>query len=209
MIREQRTITCYLIRHGKTEGNLQKRYIGCKSDEDLCPQGEEELARLQFPQDFPVGAVDAVYTSPMKRAVQTALILFPDKTPIPQPGLTEMNFGIFEGKNYEELKHNEVYRRWIDSGGRMAIPEGEDLSSFQTRTMASFEHLVHHIPDSITSLAIVCHGGNIMSIMSHLFSEEYYHFQVGNGEGYQLILGVSEDELTAISYHRLFPRCSP
>ena len=28
-----------LIRHGMTKGNLEKRYVGCRTDETLCPEG--------------------------------------------------------------------------------------------------------------------------------------------------------------------------
>lgn len=32
-----------LIRHGQTQGNVERRYIGCRTDEPLCPQGIEVL----------------------------------------------------------------------------------------------------------------------------------------------------------------------
>ena len=50
----------YLIRHGKTKGNLEERYIG-RTDEPLCEAGRENLKKYQYPQ------VEMVFTSPMKR----------------------------------------------------------------------------------------------------------------------------------------------
>ena len=38
-----------LIRHGKTRGNLEGRYIGCRSDENLCAEGIEELKQGTYP----------------------------------------------------------------------------------------------------------------------------------------------------------------
>ena len=49
----------YLIRHGKTKGNLEERYIG-RTDEPLCEAGRENLKKYQYPQ------VEMVFTSPMK-----------------------------------------------------------------------------------------------------------------------------------------------
>ena len=36
-----------------------------------------------------------------------------------------MNFGAYEGKNYEDLKNDSYYQKWIDSNGTLPIPEGE------------------------------------------------------------------------------------
>ena len=32
-----------LIRHGMTRGNMEKRYVGCRTDESLCPEGIAQL----------------------------------------------------------------------------------------------------------------------------------------------------------------------
>ena len=65
-----------LIRHGKTQGNLEYRYIGSRTDESLCPQGIAELKQKQYP------AVVRVFVSPMKRCLETAAFLYPG-VPVP------------------------------------------------------------------------------------------------------------------------------
>ena len=55
-----------LIRHGETQGNKLKRYIGKRTDEPLCPEAGNMLAQLAYPE------VQAVYASPMIRCTQTA-----------------------------------------------------------------------------------------------------------------------------------------
>ena len=50
-----------LIRHGETQGNKLKRYIGKRTDEPLCPEAGNMLAQLAYPE------VQAVYASPMIR----------------------------------------------------------------------------------------------------------------------------------------------
>ena len=65
----------HLIRHGLTAGNLQGLYIGSGSDLPLCDEGRAQLKTLKKDFDYP--AVPLVFTSPMKRATETAEILFP------------------------------------------------------------------------------------------------------------------------------------
>lgn len=55
----------------------------------------------------------------MKRCLETAQILYPGQTPIFVPEWTEMDFGAFEGHNYQELAGDPAYQRWIDSGGTL------------------------------------------------------------------------------------------
>ena len=50
---------CVLIRHGKTAGNLAGRYIGCRTDEPLCPEGIAQLREGRYP------AVQRVFASPL------------------------------------------------------------------------------------------------------------------------------------------------
>ena len=60
----------HLIRHGLTAGNLQGLYIGSGSDLPLCDEGRAQLKTLKKDFDYPV--VPLVFTSPMKRATETA-----------------------------------------------------------------------------------------------------------------------------------------
>lgn len=64
------------IRHSMTAGNLERRYIGCRTDEPLCEAGISlaQQKAAEFRQTFPMPEV--VLISPMRRCVQTAEILF-------------------------------------------------------------------------------------------------------------------------------------
>ena len=108
-----------LIRHGETQGNKLKRYIGKRTDEPLCPEAGNMLAQLAYPE------VQAVYASPMIRCTQTAGILFPGKKLNIIDELAECDFGEFENKNYKELSGDPRYQAWIDSNGILAFPGGE------------------------------------------------------------------------------------
>lgn len=50
-----------------------------------------------------------------------------------------MDFGAFEGHNYQELSGDPAYQRWIDSGGTLPFPEGESREEFIRRNVAGYE----------------------------------------------------------------------
>ena len=86
-----------LIRHAKTQGNIERRYIGCRTDEDLCAEGIAQLQTQHYPD------ADMVFASPMKRCIETAKLLYPDVPFDIIPDFRECDFGDFENRNYEEL----------------------------------------------------------------------------------------------------------
>ena len=93
----------YLLRHGLTEYNAQKRYQG-QRDIPLSPEGLAQLRRADIDPKV-------VYISTLQRTRQTAEVLFPDAELVPVDGLKEMCFGSFEGRNYIEMEHDRVPRR--------------------------------------------------------------------------------------------------
>ena len=113
----------YLIRHGETEGNREKRYIG-RTDEPLCEEGVELLKRNEYPE------AERIYISPMLRCRQSAEIIYPDREYEIVDTLRECDFGLFENKNYQELDGNPLYQKWIDSMGTLPFPEGESREDF-------------------------------------------------------------------------------
>ena len=70
-----RSYHIYLIRHGLTKANLEGKYIG-ETDLDLCEEGVSELLSLK--EQFVYPAVGRVYSSPLRRSVQTARLLYPE-----------------------------------------------------------------------------------------------------------------------------------
>ena len=65
----------WLVRHGKTRGNLERRYIG-STDEPLAPEGREELSSL-WKERNKENAPQLVFTSALRRTGETASLLFP------------------------------------------------------------------------------------------------------------------------------------
>lgn len=195
--------TIYFIRHGKTPGNAEKRYIGKRTDEELSAEGKSEAGELlsSISKLIPDG-IDRICSSPMKRAVQTAEILFGDQDIQVIDNLVEIDFGVFEGKNYAELNGDETYQKWIDSNGTMSIPEGESREDFIDRSYAGFEDALGDRSKE-ESVVIVCHGGNIMSVLSRLTGKDYYDFMTETLGGYFLEVETDDEGISIISYHKL------
>ena len=121
-----------LIRHLKTPGNEKRQYIG-STDEELS---EQEV--LNFKQKYKIDSypqVQQVIVSPMKRCIQTAELIYPEVQIQQESLLKECDFGIFECKTYEELKDRAEYQAWLDSGGTIAFPEGEEQKEFRSGSL--------------------------------------------------------------------------
>lgn len=195
-------LTCLLIRHGKTKGNLNKNYIGSKTDEPLCDEGIKELTDGSLDLAG-IQHYSKVYVSPMIRCRQTADILFPEVRQICIEDFKEIDFGEFENKNFLELSGNEAYQKWIDSNGTMPFPGGESRENFIQRNVKAFREIL--INETVTegALPFVIHGGSIMAIMSELTGGDYFDFQVSCKEAYLVKCLVREDSIDVISYDRI------
>lgn len=158
-----KTYTIHLIRHALTQGNIEGRYIG-QTDEPLCKEGLDQLNSMMQDYDYP--QPDVVFTSTLKRCVQTAQLLFPNKQAIEMRGFEECDFGEFEGHTAEELEPYEEFSQWL-AGGEDATPlNGESNRDFATRVCTTFGKTVDGMLKTGTkSAAIVTHGGVIMSIL--------------------------------------------
>ena len=166
-----------LIRHGKTAGNLERRYTGV-TDVPLCPEGRAEAERARKDE-----TLKAVYVSPLKRARETAAILFPNAEQIVVGNLHEMDFGDFEGRTADEMADDPAYRKWVDDFCEGACPNGESQEGFFRRVTEAFgETLASLDSDAL----FVVHGGVIMAIMT-AFAEPkkgFYEWEAPNLGGF-------------------------
>ena len=105
----------YLLRHGLTEYNAQKRYQG-QRDIPLSAEGLSQLRRADIDPKV-------VYITPLQRTAQTARVLFPEAKLVVVKDLQEMCFGSFEGRNFIEMEHDPDYLAWVNE----ALADGEEL----------------------------------------------------------------------------------
>ena len=185
-----------LIRHGATRANQEHRYLG-RVDEALSEEGKKELVEYKTKQEYPL--VDCLYTSSMKRCVQTAEILYSDLKPMEIEEWGEMDFGAFEGKNYIELKDDERYQAWIDSNGTLPFPEGESREEFILRCEKGFQRVLKELAHEKDrkqpkTIGMIVHGGTIMALLSRYCGGDYFDYQVKNGKGYICTINIWTDK---------------
>lgn len=177
-----------LIRHATTMGNIEKRFIGRTdipiSDEGIC------LAKSVHLPD-----VSHVYVSPLLRCRQSADIYWPDIEKTTVPDLTEMNFGIFEGKNHRELQGNPDYEKWLSN------PLDSDLVESSSAVARRMKSALNRIccdmnTNGFSKAAIVSHGGALACMLSALGKpqRDFYDWLLPNCGGYTA--KVTADPLT-------------
>ncbi len=199
--------TVILIRHARIDANSAGIYAGRRTDVPLCEEGRTAcVAEAERFHKIAEGAV--VFAGPMKRVKETAKLLFDDQSSpeasdiMIEDELTEIDFGDFEGRSYDELKNDPRFDAWVASGGKMTFPGGESVANFCARSMRGLHNILERSKDANT-VAVVCHGGNIMAIMSILTGKEYFDFKVGNLEGFKINLTFDGKRISDITYDRI------
>ena len=107
-------------------------------------------------------------------------LLYPGQAPCVFDQFREMDFGAFEGHNCEELKADVRYQAWIDSNGTLPFPQGESREQFQRRCVEGFCKLLKEVwtrERSLSSFALVVHGGTIMALLEAFAEGSYYDYQ--------------------------------
>lgn len=114
----------------------------------------------------------AVYTSPRRRAVETAapLAAIHGLTAIVDEGLCEIDFGDFEGLSYEEIErtHPELYRQWMETPTLVQFPGGESYATLRVRALEAMEAIC--ACNAGATAAVVSHGGVLRAMLADCLS---------------------------------------
>ena len=178
----------HLVRHGITNANLDGIYIG-KTDEPLCSEGVGELYKKLGDYVYP--GVQRVYSSPLKRCLSTAGILFPEASCISVEDLREMDFGDFEGKKAQELMNLPEYKQFLKGGLDNPPPNGESMRDVIERCYSGISFVVADMMrEGYTNCAVVTHGGIIMNLLSCFGVPKMppMQFPCDFGEGYEILV---------------------
>lgn len=186
-----------LIRHGQTDMNKDQLYYG-RLDVPINETGKEQAENtrknlVELEIDY-----DKIYSSPMKRAYETAEIVNYKNLEIEKDDeLREMDFGIFEGLSYKEIikKYPEEMEKLKKDWKTYSYVTGENPFMLQKRALKFLEKI-----DKNKNNMVVTHWGIICTLLSFLFSSElegYWKYQVKNGgiviiefaDGYPVLCG--------------------
>jgi broad specificity phosphatase PhoE len=154
--------TILLARHGETDWNREGRWQGW-ADPPLNETGREQARRLA--EQLRSTPFDAVYSSDLRRAHETALIVAePHRVPVvADPGLREIDVGSWSG-----LTRAEIDERFPNS----ERPDGETRAEHLARVLHAVERIARaHAGERIL---VVSHGGTMRALRAHA-SDEPFH----------------------------------
>jgi broad specificity phosphatase PhoE len=165
------------FKHGKTKYNLEKRRQG-RTDLDLSEEGLSEIKKLK--SKLPNFNFDEIYSSPLKRAKETANLLFPQIEPIIEDLLIEYDFGHLEGVKFstpiDELQDIEIEQY---NNKKFAIPNnGETFNHILKRCQKFLNKVIsNHKKDS--HIGVFTHS-TIIEIQYALLKGKDWHTYLAN-----------------------------
>jgi broad specificity phosphatase PhoE len=155
--------TLLLARHGETDWNRDSRFQG-QADPPLNERGRAQAAELA---ELVAGdAVGAVYSSPLRRAYETAEIVAARlRLPVvPLEGLREIDVGEWQGLTRSEVerRYPEAFARWLefDTGWQ----EGESYEALGERVLAALRRIAEAHPGD--RVVAVTHGGPLRAVFA-------------------------------------------
>ena len=165
-MKEEKT-RLYLIRHGETEWNRGGRYQGW-TDIELSDEGKEQAALLA--KRFEYMPLDAIYVSPLKRAIATAEPIAVQKglPMITDEHFKEINFGEWEGHTVTELteKYGKPYTDFFENPFAHTMPGEGSFHKVGERSLAGIQEIIKKHRGQ--RVAIVSHGGLLRVLMIKL-----------------------------------------
>ena len=156
--------TIHLIRHASYD-LLGRVLAGRAPGHSLNPAGRAEAAQVATTlRNRPLAAI---LSSPIERARETArLIAAPHGLDVlTEPALTEIDFGAWTGKTFQELNEAPGWAAFNTFRGTAPTPGGETMLAAQARAVAALARLAACYPGA--ELAAVSHGDIIKAIIAH------------------------------------------
>ena len=157
--------TVYLARHGESDWNAANRFQG-HSDRPLTPLGRQQAEELAAELAASSSALDAIYTSPLRRALDTAAVVGEQTglSPVPVEDLREVDVGGWTGLSRSEVEERfpDGFRRWLD--GAEGWQDGESYAAMSSRVLSALFRVAAAHPDG--ELLVVSHGGPIRAIQA-------------------------------------------
>ncbi len=198
----------FFIRHTESIGNQAGRMMG-RGDDPLSDRGRDQARSLGLALHRAGGWPDWIYSSPQRRATETATLarqaiapLHPADRPIPEividSNLCEFDNGIFQGLTWAEAQcqYPDLCQALEASWDWIPIPQAETLDDGRSRAQAFLQQLLdrHRAQEQIW---IVTHHW----ILQHLIAEALgslrtWQLQIDHGAVFELWLDQSHWQTT-------------
>ena len=172
----------FLVRHGLTDWNQQKKYQGQK-DIPLNEKGCEQARSLG--KYLKAEEIDSIYSSDLKRALQTANIINEnhDLEVNKKEKIREIHFGDWQGLSYSEIEEQYPQRlkKWNKDPITNCPPGGETMAVFIKRVKSGFEEIINKNQDN--NILVVSHGGTIkvyLTILLEMPPKNHWQFDISS-----------------------------
>lgn len=190
-----------LVRHGQTGWNIgagSMRFRG-RTDLALDETGRAQAQALaERLSDLPIAAV---YSSPLRRAVQTAEPIAERLALSVRPisGLVDIDYGDWQGLTPDEVAETcpDLYRLWLERPHLVEFPHGESLSEVHSRIMAALEEVIARHEDQ-TVLLVAHQVVNKVLVCAMLDLDNSHFWRIRQDNGCINIFGYENGLFTAV-----------
>jgi phosphoserine phosphatase len=154
--------TIYLVRHGETQANRDGVFRG-RGEIPLSAAGLKQAEELR--EHFAKIRVERVFTSPLRRAAQTAAVCFPGLACASEERVNNLDLGRWTGRSKKELaaEEPELWRRWLEEPETMTFPGGESLAA-ACRRAHSFNGALAALDEE--RVAVVSHRSVLKALLA-------------------------------------------
>lgn len=171
-----------LVRHGQTEWNRVERFRG-QIDLALNKTGQAQARKAA--RRLTGMPITAVYSSPLRRALETAgptaqQLGLPVQ---PLPGLMDINYGEWQGRTPSEVsqQYPDLYQQWMDAPHTVSFPGGESLEDVRYRAIAALEQMILQHTGHVLLVAHQVVNKVLLCAMLGLETSHFWHIKQDNG----------------------------
>ena len=171
-----------LVRHATTKDNINGNLSG-HIDSDLSDLGNTQILKLN--KFLEKENIDCIYTTTSTRTKNTIRDIAKSKNLdiVESDKLKEINFGDFEGMNFEYIKNSfpEEFEKIVQNGFEYKYPNGESLVDSYNRVCKELNYILKTNKEK--TILICAHAGTIRNIISYLIGkthEYHWNFKIDN-----------------------------
>ena len=180
-----------ILRHGLTNANDMGIYLGSRTDYSLSDKGRAQLVDKMDEFEYP--KVQRVYSSPMKRCIETAELIYPYRELRIVENMTEMDLGEFDGKSVEELLEREDYHDWLQgkTPDKRAPGGGESMEELILRLFKGMHEIIMDMmEEELTHCALITHSGIVTNLVTAfgLPKADPKEIITSPGEGFEVLV---------------------
>lgn len=162
-----------LVRHAYADHLADRRIAGRAAGLRLGARGRAEAEALA--ELLASAPLAAVYTSPLERARETAAPLAHRHHLGSQErhAFTEIDFGTWTGRSYDELASSDDWRLWNTVRTAARPPGGESMTEVLHRALEGLREITERHGDG--TVAVVSHGDVIRGLLAHFMGMSLDH----------------------------------